>query len=125
MLSIEEVIMFYLTSDIKLVSYSSTITMMHGPIYIRFRYSVSTLFYLTGKIHLIIGHEGTDGDRAIALPFNLGSRWGGCSTSRPSRFTPGKEPVPILYEAGWTPGSFWMGEKIHPHGGLSPEPSSP
>ena len=25
-----------ITSDIKLVSYSSTITMMHGPIYIRF-----------------------------------------------------------------------------------------
>jgi len=36
MLSIEEVKWNLLTSDIKLVSYSSTITMMHGPICIRY-----------------------------------------------------------------------------------------
>jgi len=36
MLSIEEVKNNIVTSDIKLVSYSSTITMMHGTIYIRF-----------------------------------------------------------------------------------------
>jgi len=35
MLSIEEVKQNLITSDIKLVSYSSTITMMHGPICIR------------------------------------------------------------------------------------------
>jgi len=35
MLNIEEVKQNIITSDIKLVSYSSTITMMHGPIYIR------------------------------------------------------------------------------------------
>ena len=35
MLSIEEVKQNLITSDIKLVSYLSTITMMHGPIYIR------------------------------------------------------------------------------------------
>jgi len=35
MLSIEEVKQNLITSDIKLVSYSSTITMMHGPIYIK------------------------------------------------------------------------------------------
>ena len=34
-LSIEEVKSNIITSDIKLVSYSSTITMMHGPICIR------------------------------------------------------------------------------------------
>ena len=28
--------------------------------------------------------------------FNLGTRWGGWSTSRPIRFTPGKDPVPIV-----------------------------
>ena len=32
--------------------------------------------------------------------FNLSARWGGLSTSRPGRFTPGKEPVPIVKEAG-------------------------
>ena len=36
MLSIEEVRQNFITSDNKLVSYSSTITMMHGPMYIRF-----------------------------------------------------------------------------------------
>jgi len=35
MLSIEEVKLSIITSDIKLVSYSSTITMLHGSIYIR------------------------------------------------------------------------------------------
>jgi len=35
MLSIEEVKQNLITGDIKLISYSSTITMMHGPIYIR------------------------------------------------------------------------------------------
>ena len=28
--------------------------------------------------------------------FNLGARWGGWSTPRPDRFTPGKNPVPIV-----------------------------
>jgi len=28
--------------------------------------------------------------------------WG--LTSRPGRFTPGKDPVPIVQEAGWAPG---------------------
>jgi hypothetical protein len=34
---------------------------------------------------------------------------GGCSTPYPDHFTPGKDPVPILYEAGWDPGSVWTG----------------
>jgi hypothetical protein len=31
---------------------------------------------------------------------HLGARWGGWSTPRPGRFTPGKDLVPILEEAG-------------------------
>jgi hypothetical protein len=31
--------------------------------------------------------------------FNLGARWGGWSTPRRGRFTPEKDPVPIVYEA--------------------------
>ena len=38
MLSTEEVKLNLINCDIKLVSYSSTITMMHGPIYIRFTF---------------------------------------------------------------------------------------
>ena len=53
---------------------------------------------------------------------NLGARWGGWSTLRPNRFTPGKEPVPILQEAGWAPGPLWTGtENLGPTGILFPE----
>jgi hypothetical protein len=36
------------------------------------------------------------------------------STPRP-HFTPGKDPVPILREAWWTPGPVWTGGKSRPH----------
>ena len=36
------------------------------------------------------------------------------STPRP-HFTPVKDPVPILQEAGWTPGPVWTGGKSRPH----------
>ena len=41
--------------------------------------------------------------RGIALPFHdLGTEDGaGWSAPRPGRFTPGKDPVPIVQEAGW------------------------
>jgi hypothetical protein len=35
------------------------------------------------------------------------------STPRP-HFTPGKDPAPILQEAGWAPGSAWAGGKSRP-----------
>jgi hypothetical protein len=32
-------------------------------------------------------------------------------------FTPGKDPVPIVQEAGWNPGSVWIGaENLAPTG---------
>ena len=34
--------------------------------------------------------------KGIALLFKLGARWGGWSTPRSIRFTPGKDPVPIV-----------------------------
>jgi len=30
-------------------------------------------------------------------------------------FTPGKDPVPIVQEAGWAPGPVWTGGKSCPH----------
>ena len=36
------------------------------------------------------------------------------STPRP-HFTPGKDPVPIVQEAGWAPGPVWTGGKSLPH----------
>jgi len=36
------------------------------------------------------------------------------STPRP-HFIPGKDPAPILKEAGWAPGPVWTGGKSRPH----------
>ena len=36
------------------------------------------------------------------------------STPRP-HFNPGKDPVPILQEAGWAPGPVWTEGKSRPH----------
>jgi len=33
-------------------------------------------------------------------------------------FTPGKDPVPIVQEAGWAPGPFWIGAENLVHTGI-------
>ena len=46
---------------------------------------------------------------------------GGWSTSRPGRFTPGNDPVPIVQEAGWATVPVWKGaENLVPTGIRSP-----
>jgi len=55
--------------------------------------------------------------RGIALLFHdRGTRrgWVVSSTPRP-HFTPEKDPVPILQEAGWAPVLVWTGGKSRPH----------
>ena len=55
--------------------------------------------------------------RGIALLFHdRGTRRGSVfsSTPRPN-FTPGKDPVPFLQEAGWAPGPVRTGGKSRPH----------
>ena len=37
------------------------------------------------------------------------------SSTPPPHFTPGKDPVPVLQEAGWAPGPVWTGGKSRPH----------
>jgi hypothetical protein len=39
--------------------------------------------------------------------FNLGPRWGWWSTPRRGRFTPEKDPVPIVQEAEWASEPVW------------------
>jgi len=53
----------------------------------------------------------------IALLFHdRGTRRGWVVSSTPlSHFTLGKDPVPILQEAGWAPGPVWTGGKSRPH----------
>ena len=42
-----------------------------------------------------------------------GGEW---SAARPGHtLIPGKDPVPILQEAGWSPGPVWTGGKSRPH----------
>ena len=41
-----------------------------------------------------------------------GGEW---SAARSGRFNPGKDPLPILQEAGWAPGPVWTGGKSRPH----------
>jgi hypothetical protein len=53
----------------------------------------------------------------------LGTRkwWGVSVTPRPS-FTPRKDPVPIVQEAGWASGPVWIGtENLPPTGIRSPD----
>ena len=61
--------------------------------------------------------------RGIALLFHdRGTRrgWVVSSTPRP-HFTPGKDPVLILQEAGWAPGPVWTGGKSRPHRNSIPD----
>jgi len=55
--------------------------------------------------------------RGIALLFHdRGTRRGWVVSSTPlPHFTPRKDPVPILQEAGWAPGPVWKGRKPRPH----------
>jgi hypothetical protein len=70
------------------------------------------------KVTVTVPHnrpEGLERDRGIALLFlDLGARRGGWSVTRPGRFTPGKDPVPIVQEAGWAPGPVWTCAKNLP-----------
>ena len=48
-----------------------------------------------------------------------GGEW---STRHPGCFTPGKDPVPIVQEDGWAPGTVWTGEEnLAPTGIRSPD----
>ena len=51
-----------------------------------------------GKGHPRTGHEGPEGEQMYSstLPSTSALYRGGWSTPRPGRFTPGKDPVPIV-----------------------------
>jgi len=74
---------------------------------------------LVQGLRLCTGRTAHRGSRGIALPFHdHGTRrgWGVSVTPRPL-FTPGKNPVPIVQEAGWAPGPVWRdAENLAPPG---------
>ena len=79
---------------------------------------------LVQALRLCTGRTAHRGSRGIALPFHdHGTRrgWGVSVTPRPL-CTPGKDPVPIVQEAGWAPGPVWKGaENLAPTGIRSPD----
>ena len=77
-----------------------------------------------GKVPPITGHEGPEGEQryspTLLWPRHLDG--GGWSAPRPSSFTPRKDPVPIVYEAGCAPGPVCTGaENLAPTGIRSPD----
>jgi hypothetical protein len=73
-------------------------------------------------------HGPRGGSRGIAPLFNdLGTRWGWVvNITNPAAFTPGKDSVPTVQEAGWASGQVWTdAENLAPTGIRSPDrPSS-
>ena len=57
-------------------------------------------------------HEGTEGEesRYRPTPSLTSALYGvGWTTPRPGRFTPVKDPVPIVQETAWATGPAWTG----------------
>jgi hypothetical protein len=59
---------------------------------------------------------------SATLFLDLGTRRGSVSVMPRPLSTPGKDPVPIVQEAGWAAGPFWTGaENLAPTGIRSPD----
>jgi hypothetical protein len=79
---------------------------------------------LVQALRLCTGRTAHRGSRRIALLFHdHGTRRGWRISVKPrSLFTPGKDPVPIVQEAGWAPGPVWTGaENLASAGIRSPD----
>jgi len=79
-----------------------------------------------GKINPLQARLWPRGGRGMALLFqDLGARRGWVVSSTPwPHFTLGKDPVPIVQEAGLAPGPVRTGGKSHPHRDSIPTPSA-
>ena len=66
-------------------------------------------------------HRGSKGIARLFIDHGTRRGWGVSVTPRPL-FTPGKDPVLIVQEAGWAPGPVWTAvENLAPTGILSPD----
>ena len=79
---------------------------------------------LVQALRLSTGRTAHRGRKGISLPFHdhgTWREWGVSVTPRPL-FTPGKDPVPFVQEAGWAPGPIWTGaENLAKTGIRSPD----
>ena len=72
-------------------------------------------------MYRLYGPWGSTGIALIFHDHSIRRGWGVSVTHRPL-FTPGKDPVPIVQEAGWAPGPVWTGaENLDPTGIWSPD----
>ena len=84
-------------------------------------YSLRTLVQAQRLCTRRTTHRGSRGIALLFLDNGTRSGWGVSVTPRPL-FTPGKDPVPIVQEAGWAPGPVWKGAKnLAPTGIRSPD----
>jgi len=78
---------------------------------------VQALRFCTGRT----AHSGSRGISLLFLDHGTRRGWWVSVTPRPL-FTPEKEPVPIVQEAGWAPGQVWTGaENLAPNRIRSPD----
>ena len=83
---------------------------------------------LVQALRLCTGRTAYRGSSFIPLLFlDHGTKRGeGVSVTPQPHFTPGKDPVPIVQEAGWDPGPVWTdAENLASHQYSIPGPSSP
>jgi len=70
----------------------------------------------TEALYRPYAHRGSRGIALLFLGHGTRRGWGVSVTPRPL-FTPGKDPVPIVQEAGWALGPVWTGvENLAPPG---------
>ena len=80
------------------------------------------------KVHPRTGHEGPEGKQMYSSTLPSTSAIDGWSALPPGRFTPRKDPVPIVQEAGWAPGSVWTDAEnlaLAPSPGFDPQTVQP
>ena len=81
-----------------------------------------------GKDHPRTVHEGPEGEQMYSstLPSTSALDGGGWSAPRPGRFTPGKDLVHLVQEAGWAPRAGLDGcGKSRPPPGFEPRAVQP
>jgi hypothetical protein len=87
--------------------------------------------HYSNNIYPITGHEGPEGGGGRGIDLLIrdhGGRRGwvvSTTASHPGRCSPGKDPVPIVQEAGWAPRPVWACSKLSPPPDWIPGPSSP
>jgi hypothetical protein len=84
-------------------------------------------FFIIINGHPITGHQGPRGGAEVELySFSTSALEGsGWSAPRPGRFTPEKDPVPIVQVAVWAPGPVWTYAKNLAPPGFDPRTIQP